>query len=109
MYKRQKLSSLPTWWCGHSADRDYVLTHLDELVVRSILPGSPYWEGGRLTAATRVQLNERIQAAPHLFVAQAPALLSTAPVLEDGRLTPRPVMLRGFAVAEDQGLSLIHI
>ncbi|MCC8986432.1 MAG: circularly permuted type 2 ATP-grasp protein [Candidatus Contendobacter sp.] len=98
-----KLSSLPTWWCGHSGDRDYVLTHLDELVVRSILPSSPYWEGGQLTAAARVQLNERIQAAPHLFVAQAPALLSTAPVLEDGRLTPRPVMLRGFSVAEDQG------
>ena len=98
-----KLPSLPTWWCGHPADRDYVLAHLDELVVRSILPGSPYWEGGQLDAATRCQVSERIQAAPHLFVAQAPAPLSTAPVLEDGRLTPRPVMLRGFVVAEDQG------
>ena len=98
-----QLPSLPTWWCGHRADCDYVLTHLDSLVVRSILPASPYWEGGQLDAAARGQLRDRIQAAPHLFVAQAPALLSTAPVLEDGRLTPRPVMLRGFVVAEDQG------
>ena len=29
--------------------------------------------------------------------------LSTAPVLEDGRLTPRPVMLRGFTVADGEG------
>jgi uncharacterized circularly permuted ATP-grasp superfamily protein/uncharacterized alpha-E superfamily protein len=98
-----KLPSLPTWWCGDPADRSYVLANLDELVVRSMLPGSPYWEGGQLDDEACGQLRDRIQAAPHLFVAQAPALLSTAPVLEDGRLTPRPVMLRGFVVAEDQG------
>jgi uncharacterized circularly permuted ATP-grasp superfamily protein/uncharacterized alpha-E superfamily protein len=97
------LPSLPTWWCGHAGDRDYVLANLDDLVVRSILPGGPYWEGHRLDAAARAQLIARIQAKPHLFVAQNPSPLSTAPVLEDGRLVPRPVMLRGFVVAEDDG------
>jgi len=98
-----KLSSLPTWWCGQPGDCDYVLANLDDLVVRSILPGGSYREGRQLDTAGRTQLIEQIKAQPYLFVAQTSSPLSTAPVLEDGRLRPRPVMLRGFAVAEDDG------
>ena len=97
------LPSLPTWWCGASDARGYVLNNLDQLVVRSILPGQPHWEVARLDAAARAQLVNRIQATPHLFVGQESLPLSTAPVLEDGRLTPRPVMLRGFTVADGEG------
>jgi uncharacterized circularly permuted ATP-grasp superfamily protein/uncharacterized alpha-E superfamily protein len=98
-----KLSSLPTWWCGQPGDCDYVLANLDDLVVRSILPGGSYREGRQLDTAGRTQLIEQIKAQPYLFVAQTSSPLSTAPVLEDGRLRPRPVMLRGFAVAENDG------
>jgi uncharacterized circularly permuted ATP-grasp superfamily protein/uncharacterized alpha-E superfamily protein len=98
-----KLPSLPTWWCGDPDDRGYVLAHLERLVVRSILPNQSHWEGARLDAAARLELVERIQAAPHRYVGQEALPLSTAPVLEDGRLTPRPVMLRGFTVADGDG------
>ncbi len=98
-----KLPSIPTWWCGRPADLSHVLAHLDRLVVRSILPNQPYWEGNQLDEKTRRTLMDRMQAAPHLFVGQESMPLSTAPVLEKGQLTPRPVMLRGFAVAEDDG------
>lgn len=98
-----KLPSLPTWWCGQPGDLHYVLANLDGLVVRSILPGSSYWAGARLDDAARAQLINRMRTQPHLFVAQAPSSLSTAPVLENGRLTPRPIMLRGFTVADGDG------
>ena len=98
-----KLPSLPTWWCGAPEDRRHVLANLDRLVVRSILPGGTHWEGARLDEKSRGQLIEKIQSAPHLFVGQESLPLSTAPVLEEGRLVPRPVMLRGFVVAEDDG------
>jgi uncharacterized circularly permuted ATP-grasp superfamily protein len=98
-----KLPSLPTWWCGAPDDRNHVLANLDRLVVRSILPNRPHWEGARLDAKTRKELVDQIQTAPHLFVGQESPPLSTAPVLEEGRLVPRPVMLRGFVVAEDDG------
>ena len=98
-----KLPSLPTWWCGAPEGRDHVLARLDRLVVRSILPNGPHWEGARLDDKARGRLIDRIRAAPHLFVGQESPPLSTAPVLEDGRLVPRPVMLRGFVVAEDDG------
>lgn len=102
-----KLPSLPTWWCGQPSDCDYVQANLDELIVRSILPGGSYWEGRQLDTAARAKLLERIQAQPYLFVAQAPSSLSTAPVLEDGRLKPRPVMLRGFTVVNEDGYQVM--
>lgn len=102
-----KLPSLPTWWCGALADRSHVLANLDRLVVRSILPNGLYWEGAQLDEKARRQLIDKIQTAPHLFVGQEPLPLSTAPVLEEGRLTPRPVLLRGFAVAEDDGYRIM--
>ena len=98
-----KLPSLSTWWCGDAEGRAYVLSHLDRLVVRSILPHQPHWEGTQLDAPSRAQLAERIRATPHLYVGQQTVPLSTAPVLENGRLTPRPVMLRGFTVADGDG------
>ncbi|MBL8251961.1 MAG: circularly permuted type 2 ATP-grasp protein [Candidatus Competibacter sp.] len=98
-----KLPSLPTWWCGNPEDRRYVLSHLDQLVVRSIRPNEPHWESWRLDETARQQLIARIQDSPHLFVGQESPPLSTAPVLEKGRLSPHPVMLRGFAVAADDG------
>lgn len=98
-----KVPSLLTWWCGKPGDRDHVLANLDRLMVHSILPNQPHWDGSRLDAAARAHLVERIQAAPHLYVGQEALPLSTAPVLEDGQLTPRPVMLRGFTVADGDG------
>ncbi len=98
-----KLPSLPTWWCGDPGDCGHVLANLERLVVRSILPNQPRWDGSRLDAAARAHLTDRIQTAPHLYVGQETLPLSTAPVLEDGQLTPRPVMLRGFTVGDGDG------
>jgi uncharacterized circularly permuted ATP-grasp superfamily protein/uncharacterized alpha-E superfamily protein len=98
-----KLPSSATWWCGDPAERGYVLANLDRLVVRSILADGPCWDGSQLDAAARAELVGRIRANPYRFVGQEPLPLSTAPVLEEGRLTPRPVILRGFVVADGDG------
>ena len=98
-----KLPSSATWWCGDPAERGYVLANLDRLVVRSILADGPCWDGSQLDAAARAELVGRIHANPYRFVGQEPLPLSTAPVLEEGRLTPRPVILRGFVVADGDG------
>lgn len=98
-----KLPSLPTWWCGEPSGREQVFAHLEQLVVQSILPQQPRWEGARLTASARAELRDRIRAAPHLYIAQELLPLSTAPVFENGQLTPKPILLRGFTVADGEG------
>ncbi len=98
-----RLPSIRTWWCGVAQEREYVIAHLDELVIRSILPGREPWVGSQLKGAAKVKLIEHIRAAPYLFVGQELVVMSTAPVLEGRRLVPRPVMLRGFTVAVEDG------
>jgi len=97
------LPSIDTWWCGSTDDREYVLNHLDQLVVRSILPGQQPWSGASLDEQAKEQLIARIRANPYLFVGQASMALSTAPCLENNQLVPRPVMLRSFTVAAEDG------
>lgn len=98
-----KLPSLPTWWCGDPASRNHVLAHLDQLVVRSILPDQTALRGHSTRGPERAKLSAQIQATPHLFIGQEPLNPSTAPIFVEGRLVPRPVTWRSFALANAAG------
>ena len=100
-----KLSSVATWWCGTASERAYVLDHLECLVIKPIAPhhSAATVFGATLSAAQRTQLVEQIRAHPHLFVGQELIPLSTAPVALDGRIEPRPMVLRSFLVAHEDG------
>lgn len=104
-----RLESVPTWWCGDPTDRRYVLDHLRELVVKPafVAPrGEPVFPD-ELSVADRAELVDRIRARPHEFVAQARLDLSTAPVLADGKLVPRRVVLRAFVAADGDGFAVM--
>jgi uncharacterized circularly permuted ATP-grasp superfamily protein/uncharacterized alpha-E superfamily protein len=100
-----KLPSVATWWCGQKAAREYVLEHLDELVVkpafRSHLRAPD--PDKQLSDAERDALRKQIEFDPDLFVAQERIELSTAPTWEKNALAPRPVGLRVFIVATENG------
>jgi uncharacterized circularly permuted ATP-grasp superfamily protein/uncharacterized alpha-E superfamily protein len=100
-----KLPSVATWWCGQKAAREYVLEHLDELVVKPAVrthlrlpdPDKP------LSEAERAELKRHIEFDPDLFVAQERVGLSTAPSWDGNGLVAQPVALRVFLVACDGG------
>jgi len=100
-----KLPSVATWWCGQQLAEKHVLQNIDKLFVkpamRSRMQGSI--PGGQMTAEQLESLKKRIQFQPHLFVAQERVNLSTVPTWTDGRLTPRPVAMRVYLVAGDDG------
>ncbi|MFI5364520.1 MAG: circularly permuted type 2 ATP-grasp protein [Candidatus Binatia bacterium] len=100
-----KLPSVATWWCGRPDARAYVLEHLDRLVVKPILPhrSASTVFGSKLSTQERWALAETIRARPHLFVGQEEVALSTAPVITEGRIEPRPMVLRSFLVAGPEG------
>jgi uncharacterized circularly permuted ATP-grasp superfamily protein/uncharacterized alpha-E superfamily protein len=100
-----KLPSVATWWCGQQDARDYVLEHLDELVIKPAFrthlrtpdPSQP------LSAAEQAELKRRIEFDPDLFVAQERIELASAPTWEKQSLTARPVGLRVFLTATADG------
>ncbi|WP_462330804.1 circularly permuted type 2 ATP-grasp protein [Thiohalocapsa halophila] len=111
------LPHLDTWWCGRPQEREYVLANLDTLVIKPAggrtdggvdgAPGPRVLFGRSLDADARARLVAQIQAEPQRFVAQEEVKPSTAPVYMDGRIEPRPFVLRSFSVAEDDGYAVM--
>lgn len=105
-----KLPNIATWWCGQKAEREAVLDKLDQLVIApafgEALPGSTDGRGvlgADLTAHKRAELANAIRQRGIDYVGQEVVQLSTTPVWRDGRIEPRPFVLRVFAAATEDG------
>ena len=100
-----KLPSVATWWCGQPRAQDWVLKHLESVVVKPAFPsrGMEPVFGSELPAHKRTELIERLLAFPHEYVAQEQVALSTAPVWEDNRLKPRSMVLRTYVLHTPTG------
>jgi uncharacterized circularly permuted ATP-grasp superfamily protein/uncharacterized alpha-E superfamily protein len=94
-----QMPSVATWWCGDAAPRQYVLEHLEQLVIKPAFPrfGQKVEFPAAMDTAGREDLARRIAAQPEQFVAQEQVALSTAPVRTDSGLAARHVVLRVFA------------
>jgi len=98
--EKLKLPSVATWWCGQTYALDWVLDHLDSVVVKPAFPSramEPVF-GAELPHAEKGKFAERLRARPHEYVAQEQVALSTAPVWDNGRLNSRSVVLRTYVL-----------
>ena len=100
-----KLPSVATWWCGQPSALDWVLNHLESVVVKPAFPsrGMEPVFGSELPEKKKTELIERVLAFPHEYVAQEQVALSTAPVWEDNRLRPRSMVLRTYVLNTPTG------
>ncbi|MBT8443327.1 MAG: circularly permuted type 2 ATP-grasp protein, partial [Gammaproteobacteria bacterium] len=92
------LPNVPTHLCSDPEQLDYVLSHLDELVVKPANESGGYGMlvGPHASAAERDAFRARLKADPRNYIAQPTLNLSTVPTLIDGQLEPRHVDLRPF-------------
>jgi uncharacterized circularly permuted ATP-grasp superfamily protein/uncharacterized alpha-E superfamily protein len=96
------LPSIPSWWCGERAAMDEALRQLPEGVIKQTY-GGPSSSAVLGRYLERPQLDEwagRILREPDEHTIQAYQPLSQAPTWKDGRLTPRSLILRVFAVSD---------
>ena len=101
-----KLPSVATWWCGQPKALDWVLNHLDSIVVKPAFPSRGGMEpvfGSELPEDKKTELIERMLAFPHEYVAQEQVELSSAPVWEENRLRPRSMVLRTYVLNTPTG------
>ena len=100
-----KLPSVATWWCGQTPELDWVLGHLDSVVVKPAFPtrGMEPVFGAEMPHTERKKFAEQLRTRPHEYVAQERIALSTAPVWEDGHLIPRSVVLRAYVLNTGNG------
>ena len=91
------MPSLPTWWCGEPAAWADVKGHLEGKLLRSTFP-----EAGR-TSKVFAPDQAGVGLDPDAWTVQSRLSFSRAPIWDDGTLTPRPALLRVYAIADGQG------
>ncbi len=95
------LENVPTFELSKQDDLQYVLAHLNELVVKEVQGSGGY---GMLVgpAASKKEIEEfriRILSRPSSYIAQPTLALSTCPTLVEKGIAPRHVDLRPFVLS----------
>ena len=95
------ICNVHTWILSRPQDREYVLAHLPELVVKEVHGAGGY---GMLIgpAASKAEIDgfrRRIIATPERYIAQPTLPLSTCPTFSDDHLAPRHIDLRPFVLS----------
>jgi len=108
-----KMPHIATWWCGQKSAREEVLSRLDEVAIEGAYGrGVPGFGRGpvlasELSASERERLKSAINDRGIDYVGQELVRLSTTPVWDQGRITPRPFVLRVFAAATPGGWTIM--
>jgi len=105
-----KLASVSTWWCGQKKERQYVLEHLSELVIKSAFPtrGADPVFGYDLAKEEISDLADAIKTHPEQYVAQLPAMSCTAPSFSGGEIQPRRFVLRSYLISRDDSYVVMN-
>src|SRR5207248_4206764 len=109
-----KMPHIATWWCGQKAAREEVLSRLGEVAIEGAYGrGVPGFQShgpvlaGELPPAERERLRSAINKRGIDYVGQELVRRSTMPVWDQGRITPRPFVLRVFAAATADGWTIM--
>src|SRR5688500_20222298 len=86
------LEQVRTYVCMRDEDRDYVVEHLGEMVVKAVDEAGGYGMlmGPQSTAAQREEFKKRIEAEPRKYIAQHRIELSTCPTWDPASETMAP-------------------
>ncbi|MGH7993431.1 MAG: circularly permuted type 2 ATP-grasp protein [Limisphaerales bacterium] len=98
------LPNVPTYLANEESDRQYILEHLPELVVKAANESGGYGMlmGPKASKKEIEQFREKITAEPRNYIAQPMVYLSQHPTYCDGRFEGRHVDLRPFILSGDR-------
>ena len=105
-----EIPNVATWWCGQAAEREEVIADLDSFVIAPAFEHAlppPMHRGpvvaAELNANDRAALIDLIRRRGVDLVAHEAVKLSTTPVWREGRLEPRPFVLRVYLMRTANG------
>jgi uncharacterized circularly permuted ATP-grasp superfamily protein/uncharacterized alpha-E superfamily protein len=109
-----RLPNIATWWCGQDEARESVIADMDELAIAGAygnpVPGfasSQPLIGAALSADEKSRLAAALAERGVDYAGQEVVNLSTTPVLHEGRLEPRPFVLRVYAAHTPGGWKIM--
>ena len=103
------LPNIPTYHMNNVEERNFVFENMHKMVVKVTNQSGGYGMvmGNSASDETLKKAKENILANPRNFIAQPIIQLSTVPCLIDGKLQPRHVDLRPYALCGPNGISIV--
>ncbi|MEJ7586039.1 MAG: circularly permuted type 2 ATP-grasp protein [Ferruginibacter sp.] len=103
------LQNVPTYQLGKEEEREHVFKNIEQMVIKKTNESGGY---GMLmgSAATEEEIDkykEEVLQDPRQFIAQPIISLSTVPCYMDGKLKPRRVDLRPYALFGPGGIEIV--
>ncbi len=103
------LKNVPTYRMENQDEREYALRHMDRLVIKKTNESGGY---GMLigNSASEDEINrfsKEIIAHPRQYIAQPIISLSSAPCYINGKIQPRRIDLRPFALCGPDGIDIV--
>ena len=109
-----EMPNIATWWCGQRGERARVLENFEHVsIANAFSDGARGQEkrrvavGSELTSAEGTALKAAIAARGLDYVGQEVVRLSTMPRWENGKLAPRPFVLRVYVAATPDGWKVL--
>jgi uncharacterized circularly permuted ATP-grasp superfamily protein len=102
------LKNVPTYRMENPDERDYTFQNMERMVVKRTNESGGYGMvmGDKASAEELEKTQAEILRDPRSFIAQPIIRLSTAPCLIDGKLTPRHIDLRPYALCGPNGIEV---
>jgi uncharacterized circularly permuted ATP-grasp superfamily protein len=103
------LKNVPTYQLGNSDQRAHVFDHMDQMVIKKTNESGGYGMlMGHVANDEEIQrYKAEILKDPRQFIAQPIINLSSAPCYLNGRLEPRRVDLRPYALCGPEGIHIV--
>lgn len=104
-----KLPNIATWWCGQDSERAHVRANADRMMIGEALSTRMLFDSedtthlGATLEEREIGVANLLDQRGPMLVGQEAVTLSTAPVLVDGMLAPRPMSLRVFLARTPRG------
>lgn len=103
------LSNIPTYQLKNEDERKYVFDNFSKMVIKETNQSGGYGMvmGNKASDETIANAKAAILENPRNFIAQPIIQLSTVPCLLDGKLQPRHVDLRPYALCGPNGIEIV--
>lgn len=103
------LPNVPTYQMSNKDEREYVFANIEKMVIKRTNQSGGYGMimGHTITEEEWIKAKATIEAEPRNFIAQPIIKLSTVPCFINGRLQPRHVDLRPYALCGPGGVQIV--
>ena len=103
------LKNVPTLQMSKDDEREHVFKNIQEMVIKKTNESGGYGMlmGNAATAAEIENYKAAVMKAPRQFIAQPIISLSSVPCYLDGKLAPRRVDLRPYALCGPDGIEIV--